>query len=971
MALIGKIRQFLGLETIEEKVQRYEEINKSFTEHDDLIDQLAKDFFIEKSLKEQRLNDPDNYIVIDKITDKFDKFLKAHKQSIGKAKKEFDSLKKEKEILEKDQSVMEVVQKGILGDLGDQCLATIEGVLKNKKETAYSKIKKAYQDRKISLDSFNTIIKSLTKEGKTKYSDFLLFNENGELLLLQRAKWEDPNHGAWNVPGGHVDPGEDFMTAAKRELVEESGFWVDECENVGSFEDDKVHIEYFMGSVNTNDKLPVLEWEEARDYKWIPVSEIKDEPMIFNMRENIMRILGLVNRHKEIIKKAILEGIISVDDIVKGGKKSSPKLVSKKRLITRDGKTFLTTVYVSTGTGEEVESITDEKEVDRLPFVKDLRQGEKYYIKSSRIAEGVYTIEGIYEKGGIAWVTVLEGGKPKCVGLKSMKFIKKEGPEIGEPSIISDHADIPDLKDLEGDKVLGGSSGVKLMSDSKLNLFAVKKSHKGEYEQLVQEKMINDIYNKFGFKTTASKLDPDAGVLISKYISGAATLESRKGSKTVNEEIQKGFVLDCLLANWDVIGLAKDNILISDGVIRVDNGGCLDKRARGGKKTFGEAVTEIKTMREYDPGKEIYGSITDEEIRRQIEILDKNRLNFLPIKFLAGGDTLSKTIDKRIDWLKKNYAVSSVAPKPEPKPAPKPEPPKEVLRSDMPSLVTQRYFDEKWDKVNISGNEGLKESMKKHILDMEFNNALRYKEIASDKKITVEQVKENMQKWVENIINRSTGYIVAHSSGGHSEDATTGLILKDKRFKTQFETGTSKGSLSSSSRTSAEKQLFGFNPSVDKSNLRPIYGFFTDQPHGAINADGTVPPPRRVARYGDVCFEVKDHKFRKDGTIIFSDSLGAHEQLASTPASAPHFSSTFADVSSYEGLEVMYRTKVTGGVYGSYVETQYHNQLTLDDISKVHISIGEYSTKDKLSDTINEITAAVAAGGKHVPIILF
>lgn len=40
-----------------------------------------------------------------------------------------------------------------------------------------------------------------------------------EFLLLRSAR-----HGTWGFPKGHVDPGEDLMTAALRETAEETGF---------------------------------------------------------------------------------------------------------------------------------------------------------------------------------------------------------------------------------------------------------------------------------------------------------------------------------------------------------------------------------------------------------------------------------------------------------------------------------------------------------------------------------------------------------------------------------------------------------------------------------------------------------------------------------------------------------------------------------------------------------------------------
>ena len=484
--MILKIRQLLGLESPEEQIERYEDVQKSFDESDATIDELAKDYFIEKSYYEQRMKDPDNLTIQNRIQEKFDNFIKYHKENIRKAKRNFDSLKKEREAIEKSLKSHKYIRKEwkdgewkyiydqpenkedgakrlsqeekyrgdknsegvsetssnirteestsgvsenkeqiesqterfglketnnitdlkdnikeILSQYSNRDMANIqvekylnenktiaqeylkenniksredfakhtrslqnkarEGkgkerreILNNwkkekenknlnaiidfalqqedewqeriKKEDAYSKIKKAYQNNQISLDSFNSIIKGITKEEKTKYADFILLNEKGELLLLKRSQWEEDNKGAWVIPGGHVDPGEDFKTAAIRELREESGYNVDKCENVGSYEDDKCHIEYFQASINNNEQSILLDWMEVRDYKWMKPEDLKDEwTAIFNMKENVMKIMGIDKwRHKEVIRKAIMAGIIPLEQIIEKAWKKSP-----------------------------------------------------------------------------------------------------------------------------------------------------------------------------------------------------------------------------------------------------------------------------------------------------------------------------------------------------------------------------------------------------------------------------------------------------------------------------------------------------------------------------------------------------------------------------------------------------------------------------------------------------------------------
>lgn len=64
-----------------------------------------------------------------------------------------------------------------------------------------------------------------------------------------------------------------------------------------------------------------------------------------------------------------------------------------------------------------------------------------------------------------------------------------------------------------------------------------------------------------------------------------------------------GFAVDAWLGNWDVVGLAFDNLQIGpDGKAhRVDAGGSLEYRAQGEKKPFGPKVDELETLR--DAGK--------------------------------------------------------------------------------------------------------------------------------------------------------------------------------------------------------------------------------------------------------------------------------------------------------------------------------------------------------------------------------
>lgn len=62
----------------------------------------------------------------------------------------------------------------------------------------------------------------------------LLFNAAGELFLQKRSIWKDRNPGRWDSSAaGHVDAGEDYPAAARRELREELGIDSPPLEGLG------------------------------------------------------------------------------------------------------------------------------------------------------------------------------------------------------------------------------------------------------------------------------------------------------------------------------------------------------------------------------------------------------------------------------------------------------------------------------------------------------------------------------------------------------------------------------------------------------------------------------------------------------------------------------------------------------------------------------------------------------------------
>lgn len=64
----------------------------------------------------------------------------------------------------------------------------------------------------------------------------LVFNKKGELLLQKRSNNKDVAPGKWDTSvGGHVNPGEDSLEAARREMEEELGITMCEPEFLYSY----------------------------------------------------------------------------------------------------------------------------------------------------------------------------------------------------------------------------------------------------------------------------------------------------------------------------------------------------------------------------------------------------------------------------------------------------------------------------------------------------------------------------------------------------------------------------------------------------------------------------------------------------------------------------------------------------------------------------------------------------------------
>ncbi len=105
----------------------------------------------------------------------------------------------------------------------------------------------------------------------------LILNEANEALILEGYK-----HGtgrvSWQIMGGYIEPGEDPLTAVRRELLEETGLTSDEWSYLGSFIVDPnrhIGVGHFFCAQNAQQVTePNHNDLEAFEIKWVSLKEL-------------------------------------------------------------------------------------------------------------------------------------------------------------------------------------------------------------------------------------------------------------------------------------------------------------------------------------------------------------------------------------------------------------------------------------------------------------------------------------------------------------------------------------------------------------------------------------------------------------------------------------------------------------------------------------------------------------------------
>lgn len=173
-------------------------------------------------------------------------------------------------------------------------------------------------------------------------------------------------------------------------------------------------------------------------------------------------------------------------------------------------------------------------------------------------------------------------------------------------------------------------------------------------------------------------------------------------------------------------------------------------------------------------------------------------------------------------------------------------------------------------------------------------------------------------------------------------------ILACGRFKSQFETHTSGGSLTPTGRADCEQALFSYPDDLDPKK-RPVYGYMTASPDGIL---GGLDYNDKVGQYGKIAVHFKRDLVVRKATFTFDDSLGEASlrhgksiSIVATPCAAPSHRAInlyrLADALSLDSLDDIY----------PYPEVQYHKGLRVKHIEEV-VFFTHYDITTALTDAI-------------------
>jgi len=261
-------------------------------------------------------------------------------------------------------------------------------------------------------------------------------------------------------------------------------------------------------------------------------------------------------------------------------------------------------------------------------------------------------------------------------GLKVADEVVEAVPEIKPAAVVTKPTGAPVVDDLTRIGEQSGSNPGGLYQDATTGQKWYVKTPATE-EIARNEVLAAKFYEKMGIDVPELHVVQMNGrpSIASKIVDGLSENSTALRAGEV-AGVHEGFVADAFLANWDVVGLGYDNLLVKAGkAIRVDTGGALRYRAQGTLKgnAFGRVVDEIDSLRNPANNRQsasVFGRITDEELKagaRKVAALTDDDIALLirehgPLDVAEQAQLIDQMIARRDD-IKRRFKIRGRKPK--------------------------------------------------------------------------------------------------------------------------------------------------------------------------------------------------------------------------------------------------------------------------------------------------------------------